>query len=200
MNPHRALDLCLLLPVLPWVSLTVGGLALLVLAVDGGPAFFAQERVGQGGQTFRVWKLRTMTTEPDPAHRRPTRLGAWLRHRGLDELPQLFCVLSGDMGIVGPRPLTPADLERLVERHPPFAARLALRPGITGLAQACQTQGIEQTTQAEAAYARSASLTLDIRLIARTAWMNLVGKTRGRWPLAEALSELEVEDVDRACA
>jgi lipopolysaccharide/colanic/teichoic acid biosynthesis glycosyltransferase len=175
----RLLDLALLLPLVPLFALVTGLLALLVLVVDGRPVRFAQPRVGVGGRTFLVWKLRTMTCEPDPAHRRPTRLGAWLRQRGLDELPQLWNVLIGDMSLVGPRPLTPTDAARLTALHPPFAARFAVPPGLTGLAQVCLAQGVALTSELDAAYVRTRSAALDLRILLRTTWMNLVGKRRG---------------------
>ena len=181
MDRKRALDLALLLPTLPLFLPLIGGLSLLVRAVDGGPVYFVQERVGRGGRTIRVHKLRTMGTEADPALRRPTRLGAWLRHRGLDELPQLLDVLRGDMSLVGPRPLTRADLDRLVATVPAFEERLQVPPGLTGLAQVCQSVGLEQTARLEQAYALRRSAVLDLRILAGTAVMNLVGKSRGRW-------------------
>jgi lipopolysaccharide/colanic/teichoic acid biosynthesis glycosyltransferase len=175
----RLLDLTLLLPLVPLFAALIGALALLVLVVDGRPVFFAQPRVGVGGRSFIVWKLRTMTLEPDPADRRPTRLGQWLRQRGLDELPQLFNVLIGDMSLVGPRPLTPADAARLTALHPPFAARFAVPPGLTGLAQVCLAQGVALTSELDAAYVRTRTAALDLRILLRTTWMNLVGKRRG---------------------
>jgi len=181
MDRARALDLALLLPTLPVFLPTIGVLALAARVAQGGPVWFFQERVGRGGRPFRVYKIRTMTTESDPDDRRVTPLGGWLRQRGLDELPQLLNVLSGDMRLVGPRPLTPSDFARLAAAHPRFAERAQVRPGLTGLAQACQAQGLEQTATLEAGYAAHRSVGLDLRILARTAWMNLVGKRRGRW-------------------
>jgi lipopolysaccharide/colanic/teichoic acid biosynthesis glycosyltransferase len=175
----RLLDLALLIPLVPLFASLVGLLALVVRVVDGRPVFFAQPRVGAGGRPFTVWKLRTMTCEPDPALRRPTRLGQWLRQRGLDELPQLYNVLIGDMSLVGPRPLTPTDAARLTALHPPFAARFAVPPGLTGLAQVCLAQGVALTSELDAAYVRTRSAGLDLRILLRTTWMNLVGKRRG---------------------
>ena len=111
-------------------------LALLIKAEDGGPAFFGHERVGHRGRPFRMWKLRTMvasaearglplTVGRDP---RVTRVGAWLRRLKLDELPQLFNVLVGDMSLVGPRPEVP----RYVASYNAAERRvLELVPGIT---------------------------------------------------------------------
>ena len=111
-------------------------LALLVKAEDGGPVLFKQERVGYRGRRFRIWKFRTMV--PDAERRglpltvgrdpRVTRIGAWMRRQKLDELPQLFNVLFGDMSLVGPRPDVPlyVDLYRAPERRV-----LELVPGMT---------------------------------------------------------------------
>jgi len=182
MTRKRLLDLALLLPLVPLFASAVGLLALAVLVLDGRPVFFRQPRVGVGHREFTVLKLRTMTCEPDPTARRPTRLGAWLRQRGLDELPQLFNVLRGDMSLVGPRPLTPADAARLTALHPPFAARFAGQPGLTGLAQVCLAEGPALTARLDAAYLERRSAALDLRILLRTAWMNLVGKRRGAQP------------------
>jgi lipopolysaccharide/colanic/teichoic acid biosynthesis glycosyltransferase len=147
MTSKRLLDLVLVLAAAPLLLLAGGALALVVLAVDGRPVLFSQPRVGRGGRPFQILKLRSMTTEADPAARRPTRLGAWLRARGLDELPQAWNVLRGDMSLVGPRPLTLADAVRLVRRHAQFAARLEATPGITGLAQVNGCRGETQTLE-----------------------------------------------------
>jgi lipopolysaccharide/colanic/teichoic acid biosynthesis glycosyltransferase len=184
----RALDLALMLPLLPFFALVVGGLALLVLVVDGRPVFFTQPRLGRGRRIFHILKLRTMTCEPDMKARRPTRLGAVLRHHGLDELPQLINVLKGDMSLVGPRPFTPQDAERLIALHPALAERFAVPPGITGLAQVCQAQGAALTATLDAEYARTRSVAVDVRILLRTTWMNVVGKRRGARPLPAHLA------------
>jgi lipopolysaccharide/colanic/teichoic acid biosynthesis glycosyltransferase len=184
MTGKRALDLALLAPAAPIYAAVVGLLALAVRCVDGPPVFFAQERLGLGGRRFRIWKLRTMTMEADPARRQPTRLGAWMRQRGLDEIPQLWNVLRGDMSLVGPRPLTPTDAERLTAQHPPFAARFAVAPGLTGLAQIANPAGVVRsgvvaTTALDTEYIRRRGVGLDLAILARTVWINCVGKRRG---------------------
>jgi lipopolysaccharide/colanic/teichoic acid biosynthesis glycosyltransferase len=114
----------------------LAGIAMLVLACDGRPVLFRQVRVGKKGRRFMIWKFRTMragggssiTAEDDG---RITRLGSWLRKFKLDELPQLFNVLKGDLSLIGPRPEVP----RFVEiGHPLWQAVLQVRPGITDLA------------------------------------------------------------------
>ena len=174
----RALDLTLLFVAAPLLLPLTFALIVVVLAADGWPVFFLQTRVGLGRRSFRIVKLRTMTTEPDPSARRVTPLGRFLRGRGLDELPQLWNVLRGEMSLVGPRPLTPDDSERLESRHPAFARRFERPPGLTGLAQVCLARGAALTAELDAAYARRRSLRLDLFLLARTAAMNLAGKHR----------------------
>ena len=125
-----ASGLALILPLLALLSLAV-------LVDDGPPVLFSQTRVGKDGKPFRIWKFRTMhagsrgsaiTASGDA---RVTRSGAVLRKFKLDELPQLFNVLKGDMSLVGPRPETPEYVEL---RAPSWQAVLAVRPGITDLA------------------------------------------------------------------
>lgn len=180
----RALDLALLLPLVPLFAVAIGGLALAVWIADGRPIFFRQPRLGAKERRFGILKLRTMTTEAEPRDRRPTGLGKWLRQRGLDELPQLWNVLVGDMSLVGPRPLTPADGARLSAAYPPFARRFAVPPGLTGLAQICQAQGPELTAELDAAYVARQSAAMDLKILLRTTWMNLVGKRRGALRIA----------------
>ena len=183
MNAKRALDLALLLPTLPLFVPVVGALALVVLLVDGRPVFFRQERLGLHRRPFRIWKLRTMTTDADEAARVPTKLGAVLRRHGVDELPQLFNVFVGDMSLVGPRPLTRADADRLAAACPPFAARFGAKPGLTGFAQVHRTNGVADTARLDAEYARRQGAFLDVAVLLRTTWINLVGKRRGKLPL-----------------
>ena len=186
MDDKRVLDLALIGMTAPLYGGALLGLTLVVWLCDGRPIFFAQERVGKDRRLFRIFKLRTMTTEADPAARRPTRLGEWLRRRGLDEIPQFLSVIIGDMSLVGPRPLTPQDVDRLVAQHPPLAARFAVAPGITGLSQICQAQGAQRTAQLDTYYAQRRSLGMDLMILGYTAWINVVGKKRGRLDPARA--------------
>jgi lipopolysaccharide/colanic/teichoic acid biosynthesis glycosyltransferase len=179
MDSKRLLDVSLIALTAPVFGSVLAGCLLAVRLCDGAPVFFMQERVGRDRRPFRIFKLRTMTTEADPAQRKPTRLGAWLRKRGLDEIPQFLNVLRGDMSLVGPRPLSPADAERLLAKHAPFAARFASAPGITGLAQVCQALGAERTAQLDAFYARNRSLGMDLHILLRTVLINVLGKKRG---------------------
>ncbi len=137
---------------------------------DGGPALFPQERIGKARRPFRVLKLRTMHEG------QVTRMGRWLRGTGLDETMQFWNVLRGEMSIVGPRPLTQRDLERLNFWRDD--ARFSVRPGITGLAQIFGGKSARHSRALDALYARRPSLTLDLRLIAISFAMNLFGKER----------------------
>jgi lipopolysaccharide/colanic/teichoic acid biosynthesis glycosyltransferase len=187
----RLFDICFavigLLVLLPVLAL----IALLVKWSDRGPVFFLQERVGQGGALFWIWKFRTMRAGTDKAgpgitkdgDPRITVVGRWLRKTKLDELPQLWNVLRGDMSFVGPRPEVP----RYVAYYTPAQrAVLQLKPGITDratlafrheedlLAQAadveafyvahCLPKKIEMNLQ----YGRQANLWSDIQVIVRT--------------------------------
>jgi exopolysaccharide biosynthesis polyprenyl glycosylphosphotransferase len=119
--------------------------AMLAVRLDTpGPVFFLQERVGRGGRPFRVWKLRSMRHGAEDEtgavwcadnDDRVTRVGRVIRPTRIDELPQLWNVLRGDMSLVGPRPERPEFVGMLAERYPYFRARSAVRPGITGWAQ-----------------------------------------------------------------
>lgn len=118
--------------------------AAVIKLTSRGPVLYTQTRVGLNGREFRIYKLRTMrhnceavsgvrwASAGDP---RITRVGAFLRKTHLDELPQLWNVLRGDMALVGPRPERPEFVTRLAAEIPGYAARLAVRPGVTGLAQ-----------------------------------------------------------------
>ena len=145
----RAFDLALLGLVLvlaaPLWAVLVPAVALAVRIGDGGPALYRQQRLGRDGALFEILKFRTMavdaesetgpvwTERGDP---RITRVGRVLRHFHLDELPQAVNVLRGEMSLVGPRPERPALAARIDSVVPGFAARLRVRPGLAGLAQA----------------------------------------------------------------
>lgn len=133
----RALDISLsgLLLLVAWPILAV--IAVLVWADSGRPVFFGQERAGRGFRPFQIWKFRSMRGEESSGlvtvagDRRVTRVGAVLRAVKLDELPQLWNVLMGDMSLVGPRPEVPYYVELYREQ---YAKVLTVRPGITDLA------------------------------------------------------------------
>ncbi|TDL81115.1 sugar transferase [Palleronia sediminis] len=186
----RLFDLALAILLLPIVSIIVGILYVLV-RLDGGPGFFGHRRLGRNGEVFRCWKLRTMVPDaekvlaahlrdnPEAArewHRdfklrddpRITRLGTFLRETSLDELPQLWNVLRGEMSIVGPRPVVREELEKYRGYEWCY---LACRPGITGLWQVSGRNDVDYASRValDVQYATQASLARDVVIIFRTA-------------------------------
>jgi lipopolysaccharide/colanic/teichoic acid biosynthesis glycosyltransferase len=131
---RRVCDVACALAGLLILSPVLVTIALLVLLRDGPPVLFHQTRVGRCGRPFRIWKFRTMRQGEGgirvtaAGDRRVTRIGAWLRRLKLDELPQLFNVLKGDMSLIGPRPEVP---EYVDFESPTWQAVLQVRPGIT---------------------------------------------------------------------
>jgi len=191
MDPRkRALDLALLLPTLPFFLPLMGAVAAAAWLRQGGPVLFHQPRVGYEGRTVRVHKIRTMTLEAAAADRSVTPFGRRARAHGLDELPQLLNVLKGEMSLVGPRPLSRADFDRLRADTPAIGERVKQPPGLTGLAQACQARGPVENARLDALYAQRWSPLLDVEILLRTVWINLVGKRRGRWAVAAAEARL----------
>jgi lipopolysaccharide/colanic/teichoic acid biosynthesis glycosyltransferase len=183
----RVFDLVVVGLFAPLVVLIVAALAI-GTALDGGNPFYFQDRVGLGGRVYRMWKLRTMVPGADaalevhlagdPAAReewdstqklksdpRITRFGRILRRSSLDELPQLWNVLKGDMSLVGPRPMMPSQQDLY-----PGSAYYALRPGITGPWQVSRRNesSFADRAQFDLAYDRSLSLATDLQLLART--------------------------------
>ena len=154
-------------PVMPLVTAAV-------FVDDGLPLLFVQERIGRDRKAFRVLKLRTMRDG------RVTRVGRWLRTTGLDELPQFVNVVRGEMSVVGPRPLTREDLERLGWGSAEHDRRFDVRPGIVGLAQVIGGRTARHTAKLDALYARRCSLSLDASMVALGFVSNVVGKTRMR--------------------
>jgi lipopolysaccharide/colanic/teichoic acid biosynthesis glycosyltransferase len=146
----------------------------LIKLEDGGPVLFRQERIGKGRQPFYILKLRTMRGGE------VTRVGKWLRATGLDETTQFFNVLLGDMSMVGPRPLTRADIERLGWTKLEHDARWDQKPGITGLAQLFGGQAGKSSLRLDLLYGKRRSAWLDTQLIAASFVVNLAGKRRTR--------------------
>ena len=175
----RPLDLLLTLLVLP-VALPLLGLEVLALKLaQGGPVLFRQERTGLGGRIFTFYKLRTMTDTRDAAGQllpdaaRLTRVGRFVRATSLDELPQLWHVLRGQMSLVGPRPLLPRYLPRYSTAQ---ATRHRVRPGITGWAQVNGRNAIswDEKLALDAWYAEHCSLGLDLKIL----WLTVKGLFR----------------------
>jgi exopolysaccharide biosynthesis polyprenyl glycosylphosphotransferase len=146
----RMLDVLLSAPLLVLLAPVLGLVALLVKWDSPGPVFYTQERVGVRGRPFTIRKIRSMGTDAEAttgpvwaAGRDPrvTRVGRFLRASRLDECPQLWNVLQGDMTLVGPRPERPVFVERLSRELPYYAHRHLLKPGVTGWAQVCYPYG-----------------------------------------------------------
>lgn len=177
----RALDILVTLVSLPLALPALFFAALLIRMLMGPKVVFVQKRVGLGGRVFDMYKLRTM--QPSAPGRteiatqkgdvRVTPLGRWLRRFRIDELPQLWNVLKGDMSLIGPRPEQPALTERYCEHLPAFAYRSLVRPGITGWAQvrAGYAADLEETRIKlghDLFYLKNFSFSLDLQIIIRT--------------------------------
>jgi len=170
-------------------------LAAVIKLEDGGPVFYSQERVGEGGRVFRAYKFRSMipdaergtgaiqATADDP---RITRTGRVLRATAMDELPQLWNILVGDMSFVGPRPLRPGEVDvrgdgTLVALSdiPGYVERHQVRPGLTGLTQVYAPRDIARHNKfrLDRLYLERAGLCLDLKLILLSFWISF----RGQW-------------------
>lgn len=169
----RLLDVLLAGLALVVLAPLLAGLALAVWFSLGRPVFFRQERPGFQGRPFRIVKFRTMNDARDaqgnllPDGQRLTRLGRFLRRTSLDELPELWNVLRGDMSLVGPRPLL---MRYLPYFRPRERLRFEVRPGITGLAQVSGRNcvGWDQRLELDAQYVENLSLAQDLRVLWRT--------------------------------
>ena len=152
----------------------VAGIAVATWLEDSGSPLFAQSRVGRKRKPFTILKLRSMRGE------RVTRVGEWLRRTGIDELPQFVNVLRGEMSVVGPRPLTQADVERLGWQGPRDDWRFEVKPGITGLAQLLARPMQRSARRLDRLYLQRQNLALDLRLIALSFAVNVAGKRNVR--------------------
>jgi lipopolysaccharide/colanic/teichoic acid biosynthesis glycosyltransferase len=194
----RALDIVLSLVMIVVAAPLLAMLCLLVRCSSPGPGLFRQERLGRGMCRFPMLKLRTMYTDTsDQVHRefvaslavdgqapvtgprglykletdpRVTPLGGWLRRTSLDELPQLFNVLKGEMSLVGPRPALPWEAEVWPSVHPAYACRFEVKPGITGLWQVSGRGKLtaEESIRLDAEYVRRRGIILDLVILAST--------------------------------
>lgn len=177
------------------LDVAVSGLALVVLAVpmagvalwlsianEGAGAFFFQNRPGKGGKIFRLVKFKSMNDRRDadgnllPDGQRLTRAGRFVRSTSIDELPQLWNVLRGDMSLIGPRPLL---VEYLPLYSPEQARRHEVRPGITGWAQVNGLRGdtsIEERVKYDLWYIENWSIALDLKIMLRTALGGMINR------------------------
>jgi sugar transferase EpsL len=171
----RLLDLAFTIPGLLAISPVFIIVALLILARIGRPIFFCQERPGLNARPFSLYKFRTMTDGRDesgallPDAQRLTPFGRFLRATSLDELPELFNVLKGDMSLVGPRPLLMQYLDRYT---PGQFRRHEMPPGLTGWAQVNGRNALswEEKFELDVWYVDHWSLWLDVKILALTLW------------------------------
>jgi len=180
-------DLILVIPSLVLISPLMGALGVLVWISVGRPIFFSQERPGKGGKPFVIYKFRTMLDKRDGSgdlltdDARLTRIGRFLRSTSLDELPELFNVLKGDMSLVGPRPERPFFVAQLTRDIPYYAVRHTVKPGITGWAQVKYQYGSSvddslQKLQYDLYYVKNNSLFLDVVILVETVRVVLTGQ------------------------
>jgi sugar transferase (PEP-CTERM system associated) len=156
-------------------------IALAILLDDGAPVLYSQDRVGQHGRVFRLYKFRTMRRDAECGRSvwacrddpRVTRVGRWLRRTRLDELPQFYNILRGQMSVVGPRPERPDLVERLCHEVPYYAERHLVKPGLTGWAQISYQYGAsvedaQRKLQFDLYYLKHMSTELDVVILLRT--------------------------------
>ncbi|MBX6315520.1 MAG: sugar transferase, partial [Isosphaeraceae bacterium] len=177
-----AVGLILLAPLFVIVAALIG-------ITSGRPIFYKQERVGQGGRVFRMWKFRSMRVDAEAEtgpiwatehDERCTRIGDWLRHTNIDELPQLLNVLRGDMSLVGPRPERPVFVEQFRQELPDYDYRHAVPMGMTGWAQVHGWRGrtsLRKRIQYDLDYIGRWSFWLDLKILCMTVQHVLYGKT-----------------------
>lgn len=176
----RSFDICGSLALLILLSPLMLGVAVGVKLTSPGPIFYRQERVGRNRQLFTMYKFRSMKAEQNGADKtawstrtddRRTRFGSWIRKYSVDELPQLFNVLRGDMSLVGPRPEIPFFVEKFKEEVPLYMLKHLVRPGITGLAQINGWRGdtsIVERIKCDIDYIEHWTFLLDIKILLLT--------------------------------
>ncbi len=184
----RVLDITVVLMTSP-IWLILSAIVWIVVKIDSpGPAIYRQERVGRSGQTFVLLKFRTMNVDAEPngpqfakkSDPRITRVGKFLRHSRLDEIPQLLNVLRGHLSLVGPRPERPVFVERYASTIPFYDSRHLIRPGVTGWAQVHygyadgDADAVEKLTY-DLYYVKHSSIWLDIHILGSSVWTVLTG-------------------------
>ena len=169
---------------LPIMTIT----AMLIKLENPGPAMFIQERIGQGGHLFRIYKFRSMTVKEVGAEdkfataeqARITRIGKVIRKVRIDELPQFFNVLKGDMALIGPRPEQDSFVKQFEQEIPFYGYRHMVKPGITGWAQVVQgyaddTESTSEKLALDLYYIKNLSFWLDINIVFKTVRTMLTG-------------------------
>lgn len=204
---ERILAALILIPALP----VIGVLCCIVRISSRGPAIYKQTRVGMGGKEFAMYKIRSMVVDAEassgpawstPSDPRITRVGKVLRFLHLDELPQLFNVIKGDMSVIGPRPERPGIVEYLLDHVDGYAERLRVKPGITGLAQIYLPPDetldcVRKKICFDRAYIETATLTVDAQIWLCTL-LRIVGIRKGRGPRWVGLDK-KYSDVQVQC-
>jgi len=191
---RRGLDLAIALPATILTAPVVAILALAIRLETPGHPIYTQTRAGKDGERFQIYKLRTMVRGAEftgaglaiqEGDDRITRMGQFLRRYSLDELPNLWNVVRGEMSIVGPRPTLPVQVEQYTARQ---RGRLAVKPGLTGWAQINGRASLPWSDRIELDlwYVEHRTVALDLRIIARTVGMVLSGQglykgERGGW-------------------
>ena len=185
----RAIDVALSTAALLVLAIPLFIIAAVVRLTSRGPVFYAQERMGLDGKAFTVYKVRSMyegaesetgpvwAREDDP---RATPIGRWLRKLDLDELPQFWNVLRGDMSIVGPRPERPFFVEQFKHRIPQYMLRHKVKAGITGWAQVNGWRGntsLEKRIEYDLYYIENWSVTLDLKIMWLTVFRGLLQRS-----------------------
>jgi lipopolysaccharide/colanic/teichoic acid biosynthesis glycosyltransferase len=181
---QRTLDLAIAGPVAILTAPVIGLLALLIRLESPGHPIYTQTRVGKDGELFSIYKLRTMVRGAEftgaglaiqEGDERITRIGTFLRRYSLDELPNLWNVLRGEMSIVGPRPTLALQVEQYTDRQ---RGRLAVKPGITGWAQVNGRASLPwpERIDLDLWYVEHRSLWLDLRILVRTVRMTFRGE------------------------
>jgi lipopolysaccharide/colanic/teichoic acid biosynthesis glycosyltransferase len=194
MTADRALDVLIAGPAALLTAPVVGVLALAVRLESPGHPLYTQTRVGKDGELFQIYKLRTMVRGAEftgaglaiqEGDERITRVGAFLRRYSLDELPNLWNVVTGEMSIVGPRPTLAVQVEQYTDRQ---RGRLAVKPGITGWAQVNGRASLPwpERIELDLWYVEHRSLRLNLKILARTVRMVIGGEgiykgERGGW-------------------
>lgn len=188
LSTKRALDLLTIVAVLPFVAVIMALTALAIKLESSGSVFFWQKRVGMNGKTFNMLKFRSMTNDSEKNgsqfaqsnDMRVTRVGKFIRKFRVDELPQLWNVLKGDMSIIGPRPEQESFVNEFNKTIPNYAMRHLVRPGITGLAQTEQgyvadADGTVTKLKYDLYYIKNISFMTDFQITLKTVYTILTG-------------------------
>ena len=188
----RVLDLLIAIPSFILISPFWGVISILIKLDSNGPVLYKQDRIGENHRNFTIRKFRSMKYDAEmktgpiwasDADPRVTRVGRWLRRFRLDEIPQLLNVIKGEMSIIGPRPERPFFIEQLMQEFPFYYRRHKIRPGITGWAQIKQPydrdiNDVRKKLKYDFYYIENLSFSLDMKILASTAWVMLSGKGR----------------------